>query len=207
MGFSADSVVNTKIKPSSKELEILNDQSFLQLKASVSKKIISYLAEIEKELKIEISSCSFNFPANTLIQAGKISKGEKYRGLPYFVLDYPRLFTQKEVFALRTMIWWGNEFSCTLHIGGRQLQLLTEKHILNISRAKDLFFCIGNTPWEYHYEHSNYKKISDLTINEIKTHLAQNEFIKISRFINIQNWKMYKSFALESFARFLMLLE
>ena len=48
----------------------------------------------------------------------KISKGENYRGLPYVMLDYPRLFGREEVLAIRTFFWWGHGFSVTLHLKG-----------------------------------------------------------------------------------------
>lgn len=192
---------------SSSELEILADRSFLQLKEAISKKIVKQLAEIENELKQVVKTSNFDFPTSAFTQSGKISKGENYRGLPYFILDYPRLFTKKETFAFRAMLWWGHEFSCTLHIGGEQLGLLDDHHIRKIHDAKDLYFCIENSPWEYHFESDNYCLMSELTLEEIKTHMAKNKFIKISRYIPVKAWDSYKSFTLESFARYLILLD
>ena len=40
----------------------------------------------------------------------KISRGEQYLGLPYVMLDYPRIFSKENVFAIRTFFWWGNYF-------------------------------------------------------------------------------------------------
>ena len=62
--------------------------------------------------------------------SAKISKGENM-GLPWVMLDYPRLFGQEDVLAIRTMFWWGHCFSVTLHLKGRYygayLPLLRER--------------------------------------------------------------------------------
>ena len=34
------------------------------------------------------------------------------------MLDYPALFKKDEIFALRTMFWWGNFMSITLLLSG-----------------------------------------------------------------------------------------
>jgi hypothetical protein len=49
---------------------------------------------------------------------GKISRGENYQLLPYIILDYPSYFSRNNIFAVRTMFWWGNFFSITLHLSG-----------------------------------------------------------------------------------------
>ncbi|MEP0368064.1 MAG: hypothetical protein ABJN36_19505 [Cyclobacteriaceae bacterium] len=193
--------------PSSEELQVLADVTFLSLKDSVSKKIIASLASIERELHKEIEASAFPFPNHAFLRSGKISKGENYRGLPYFILDYPRLFTQTEVFAFRTMLWWGHEFSCTLHLGGKQLERISPKILNDISLDTDIFFCVKDNPWEYHFEKDNYLKSNELSADQMQSYISKNNFMKISRCISINEWKKFKSYTLETFARFLMLLD
>ena len=40
-----------------------------------------------------------------ILPSPKIAKGENYLGLPYVILDYPRIFGKEDVFAFRTMFW------------------------------------------------------------------------------------------------------
>ncbi|MEQ8878169.1 MAG: hypothetical protein RLQ12_00980 [Cyclobacteriaceae bacterium] len=96
--------------PTQEEIKILSDKRFLIVKQQLADKIITQLAEIERVLHKAINSSSFNYPEGTFIRSGKISKGENYRSLPFFILDYPRMFTKENAFAFRTMLWWGNEF-------------------------------------------------------------------------------------------------
>ena len=76
------------------------------------------LSQSERQLKALISASDFEFPSNAFLKAGKISKGDSYLDLPYFVLDYPRLFSKEDVFAYRVMVRWGHEISFTFHLGG-----------------------------------------------------------------------------------------
>lgn len=205
LGIRIDSMVEST-DPSTEELEVLSDVKFLSLKDTVSKKIIASLAAIERELHREIESSNFPFPKHTFLRSGKISKGENYLGLPYFVLDYPRLFTQTEVFAFRTMLWWGHEFSCSFHLSGKQLERITPNILKGISLDRDTFFCINDNPWEYHFGKDNYIKSNELSADQMQSHIATNNFMKISRCISINEWERFKSHTLETFARFLTLL-
>jgi len=195
------------IKPTPEELTILADEDFLKHKNSLSQKIISYMAQIERAIHRKIDELPFQFPDGTFLKAGKISRGEQYRQLPYFILDYPRLFTQKEVFAFRTMLWWGNHFSCTLHLAGNTLHKHKEQLLERILQTKDLYFCVNKQPWEYHYDSTNYLPADKLTIAQMMEHIKNNNFVKISNKISVQDWEQFEAFTLKSFERFLLLVK
>ena len=86
----------------------------------------------------------------------KISKGENYRGLPWVMLDYPRFFGREEVFAIRTMFWWGHAFSTTLHLKGKYRELylpVIEKHWAVLA---DAGFRVGVSEDEWQHEHGDH---------------------------------------------------
>lgn len=188
---------------SGEQIAILSDTRFLQVKNELSEIIIANLSGIERKLSELIRELPFHYPEGTFLKGGKISKGEQYRGLPYYILDYPRLFTQHDVFAFRTMLWWGNHFSCTLHLQGDLLIQRVEGIIERIGSEKNLFFCINTHPWDYHYEKDNYLPVAELTKQEILSHVSNNGFIKISDFIPVTAWSQFESFTINNFARFL----
>lgn len=192
--------------PTGEELAVLANREFLLLKNSLTEKIIAHLSDIERGLHHQIKDLDFAFPEGTFLKAGKISKGEQYRSLPYFILDYPRLFTQKEVFAFRSMLWWGNEFSCTLHLRGSFLESHKTQIIDNIFGERSLYICVKDHPWEYHFEKDNYLKVSTLTKEELSGYVLQKEFLKISDYLPVTEWEQYKSFTLKTFVRFLRYL-
>ena len=86
-------------------------------------------------------------------KSGKISKGENYLGLPYAILDYPAIFKKENVFAIRTMFWWGNFFSITLHISGRKrMREINISKLVENLREKNFLFCINKKEWEHNFD-------------------------------------------------------
>lgn len=192
--------------PTQEELKILTDRRFLIVKQQLSEKIIAQLAEIERKLHKVLNDSTFDFPEGTFVRAGKISKGENYLSLPYFILDYPRLFTKENVFAFRTMLWWGNEFSCTLHIAGNTLKALKGTLLARLKKEKKLFFCIQENPWDYHFERSNYVPLEELSTKQIENHIETHDFVKLSDKIPLDNWDEFENFSLTTWKRFVKLL-
>ena len=139
---------------------------------------------------------------------GKISKGENYQQLPFVVLDYPKLFTDKSVFSFRTMFWWGNFFSITLHLGGRALENYRHNLIKNIDSLKNtgIYICTNSTPWEYHYKKDNYVLIDEMENASLHEILENKDFIKLSRKIGLTEFKGVVEFCRESFSSFLTVL-
>lgn len=188
------------------ELTIIQDTSFLLAKQEVTKKLIELLTETERQLHQIILDSGFSFPANAFVQSGKISKGENYLGLPYLLLDYPRLFSQQEVWAYRVMVWWGHELSCTLHLAGNCLHHYSPSQFQRLTGESDLYFCVNNSPWEYHFEQQNYMPISALSTDEINAHMQRNDFIKLAFKTPLSHPETFNSFILKNFARFLKYL-
>jgi len=80
------------------------------------------------------------------------------------------------------MFWWGNFFSVTLHLSGDPKTRLQEKILKNIALLdqQGFFLCINENEWEHHFETENYKKISDLTLQEIEERIYKMHFLKIA---------------------------
>lgn len=178
---------------SAHELEIIHDLQFLRTKASVSAKIHDLLMATRHGIESTLSRVNPLDIQKGLLKQGKISKGENYLGLPYQVLDYPAYFSKTDTFAFRTMFWWGNFFSSTLHLEGLSHQLYKQKFIDNLDRlsTQEIYICTGDTPWQYHYETDNYQL---LTIDH-QDHINKNSFLKLSKKIELNRWKELPDFA------------
>jgi hypothetical protein len=84
----------------------------------------------------------------------KVSRGENYRGLPWVMLDYPRVFGRVDVLAIRTMFWWGHGFTVTLHLKG-MYQALCVPVIRERRAALDAAgFHVGVHADEWRHEHT-----------------------------------------------------
>jgi hypothetical protein len=83
-----------------RELVLIQDQEFLLAKARASAKIYNLLSKTRQELKKLIEKSSLTNEQKSAFKTHKISRGENYMGLPYQVLDYPAIFSQKDTFCL-----------------------------------------------------------------------------------------------------------
>ncbi len=187
-----------------KELLIIQDTDFLLTKATVLEKITELLGQTREELKGCVENSNFSFPKGTDINNGKISKGENCKNLPYMVLDYPALFTTKIVFTYRTMFWWGNFFSASLHLEGIALNYYRNSITLNLDNLlmKDVYIGVGDTPWQYHYEDDNY-----ILLNEDHSDFITNcKFLKLSKKLELKKWKDVPEFSTNFFELVLSVL-
>ena len=194
----------------SQQLEYLHDTEFLLTKRKISLQLQQLLAQTEQVLvKYVKEDRHSTIPEHCLVAAGKISRGENYRGLPYLVLDYPRLLKQEDIFSYRTMVWWGNFFSCTLHLQGISMDTYRQNiHTSLLSLHGSLaetYLCTQQSPWEYHYKKENYQLIGDLSKEEISATL-EKDFIKVSRKMALKDYRQLPEFALHAFKDFLSLL-
>jgi len=179
---------------SEREKEVLSDVDFILTKRKIFSKILSTLEEFKNEL-IQLTG---NLEPNHLIRDymdkyPKISRGENYGGLPYFILDYPRVFNKNESFAIRSMLLWGNFFSFTLHVSGDIKEKISKKVIANKNSYNDYFCCVNETPWEYHYNKDNYLLIRNLTQNELDEIINSKSFLKISLPYNLSDFANLKT--------------
>lgn len=129
-------------------------------------------------------------PPETRNLPPKISKGEQYRGLPYLILDFPRLFAKQDVFACRTMFWWGHYFSFTLHLKGVYRDRYLE-HVVNgydLLRQESFHVCTGDAEWEHHLEQPHYVPVNSWNEDEFAEHLHKGSLLKLARSFPLQEW-------------------
>lgn len=172
----------TKIQLLPFEIELLSNADLILTKNAILQKLKHFLEELQLKQQAIIKKHISGFPEEILEIIPKISKGENYKGLPWLVLDYPRHFEQENIFAIRTMFWWGNFFSTTLHASGRYQRRLQEKIISKHEQLckEDIYLCISADEWEHHFEESNYKKIKDLSSIEAEKIIIEKSFLKLA---------------------------
>ena len=163
------------------------------------------LSTTRQQLKSIIDSSKLSPEQRAVFKTDKISKGENYLGLPYHVLDYPAFFSQKDTFAFRTMFWWGNFFSCTLHLEGQFLDHLRRKVIEHLSTLEEnkMYLCVGDTPWQYHFGSDNYKLISHNDAEFIE----KCQFLKLSKKIELERYETLPKFAGEILSSLLNIMD
>jgi hypothetical protein len=166
------------------ELRCLQDTRFLRTKAGALKKVQQLLNQTHEELQQWVATYPRTFPKEVQARVGKISRGENYRGYPYLVLDYPRRFGQDDVFALRTMFWWGHYYSITFQLGGASWHRYRPAVQRNLPQlvGTSTWLCVNNDPWQHHRRPDNYRPLDTLSAEEQQNHVAQANFMKLARF-------------------------
>jgi len=169
---------------SDKELSMIEDKDFLITKINIISEIENLLYNTKARLTDVTERKNYSFLSKPEFKKGRVFKGEYYRELPFVTLDFPSIFEKQNVFAYRTMFWWGNFFSATLHLQGKYLEQHRTKLLSNFDMLlhQDIYICVGETPWEYHYGKDNYVKSSE----KHKEIIENSPFIKLSKRIPLE---------------------
>lgn len=180
----------TKIDLSDYEAAMLRDENIILTKRAALKKVEDFLgSQVDK---IQLAFMGLKSVMDEPLQSAipKISRGENYRGLPWIILDYPAVFSKKDVFALRSFFWWGNFFSIYLHISGRylaQFQKCIIEHLKN--EPGEFFLLVNEDPWQHHFEEATYKRISVMERGYIDSFVHSVTHLKLALRFDLDNWE------------------
>ena len=172
------------------ERALVVNAEWLYLKNNVLQKVMTLMGQLQLALEAHPVTGAFPFPEHTLKAGGKISRGERYKELPYVILDYPRFFTRDNIFAFRTMFWWGHYFIATLHLAGEE----KERYGNAIASAWQQLAAhqfqvyLQEDPWLHDLEDGNYKLISAIPVLEFKQLIARRPFIKLAKPYSFEEW-------------------
>jgi len=177
----------SKIQLSTTERELMQNAGIILTKNRVLGKMRVLLEEVQEQQtgfvkKEQLTNEIFTVPA-------KISKGENYLGLPYLILDYPRQSSGNNFFFIRTMFWWGNFFSCTLHLAGKSKEIFKTRIAESYPRLKNYYIGTTDDQWVHHIEEPNYQKIEDLTPEKFLENCRRFEHVKIAGKYSLKEWE------------------
>lgn len=179
-----------KIQLSAEELQLVQNAQWLLTKNIIIEKVYTLFGELATENRQWVQEQPAFLPGEILLLSPKISRGEKYKGLPYVMLDYPRCFGKENVFAIRTFFWWGNFFSITLHLKGKYQRLLLpslQKHWPLLS-ANHFQLSITGDEWEHDLNGGNFSPIQDSVTKNLALKLTSAAYIKLSCPVALSRW-------------------
>jgi hypothetical protein len=123
-------------------------------------------------------------------------------------LDYPRHFKPENIFAIRTLFWWGNFFSITIHVSGKAKKDL-EKNLVNgysSFKKNGFYISIHEEEWQHHFEEENYQPVESIPQQEFEKIINEKSFVKIANKIELDKWEQTEEFLLESFKEIVQLI-
>ncbi|MBI3717224.1 MAG: hypothetical protein HY252_01325 [Sphingobacteriales bacterium] len=178
----------TKIQLSSVEKELVQNSDWILTKRSIIEKVYTLFGDLSEKYTAIVDKA--DLPIEIKSASPKISRGENYHGLPYVVLDYPRVFDKENVFAIRTLFWWGNFFSSTVHVKGKyknQFANVIQSNYQQLS-ATGYAVCINDDEWDFRFTENNFKSINELSVSEWEHIITAGTFIKLSIKIPLTQW-------------------
>jgi hypothetical protein len=191
----------SKIHLSSAEMELMQNAEIILTKNRILEKIRTLLEEVQDQQSGFVKTNHLN---NEIFKVSpKISKGEKYLGLPYLILDYPRQSSENNFFFIRTMFWWGNFFSCTLHLANHSKEIFKDRVIQSYPQLKDFYIAISHDQWSHHLEETDYRRIDSLTKGQFQKTCESLGHIKIAGRHSLTEWEIAPVKLLEKWKFFL----
>ncbi|MBO9200426.1 MULTISPECIES: hypothetical protein [Niastella] len=188
-----------KIQLSADELSLVQNAGWLLTKNTIIEKVYHLFGDIAHQARDNFNANPGILLPEVLIPSPKISKGENYGGLPWVMLDYPRLFNRQDTFAIRTLFWWGHFFSVTLHLKGAykkqfQQNLLTNLPVL---AGRQFYLCVSEDEWRHEFEEDNYRLLTQLNSSAVEEILLANDFCKLSAKISLPQWNRSKDLIID----------
>lgn len=188
-----------KIHLSAFEMELVNNTNWIFTKHIIMDKVYHLFGQLNDEYKKIIAQENGILPLTFQKSGGKISRGEKYNGLPYLILDFPATFSKENIFAVRTMFWWGNFFSISLHLSGEHY-----KQWINVAgsfiflKEKNFSVCVNESEWDHDFHSFNFIAARELGEEDI-SNICGKSFFKIAKKIDLANWESVPLFLKQSF--------
>ena len=167
-------------------MRLVGDPGWILTKNSIIGKVVGMFAGLSEEWRgagLRMQDGAGMRPAAVPLTEPKVSKGENYKGLPYVMLDYPRVFGKEDVCAIRTMFWWGHAFSVTLHLKGKYLDMFLPVIRGRAAELSAAGFEVGiaEDEWEHAHTPDTYKPF------EGKENIAL-PFLKLSARCGLEHW-------------------
>ncbi|MBS1932809.1 MAG: hypothetical protein JST96_02345 [Bacteroidetes bacterium] len=177
-----------KIHLSEDELLLLQNAEWVLTKNKIIQKVYDLFGALAASMQEKLKNK--NLPEAVLTSTPKISRGENYKGLPYVMLDYPRVFGKENVFAIRSFFWWGNYFSITLHLKGDYKRIFIDVIQRNIQElsTNHFFLAASDDEWKHEIDDQSHISLPNADANQLQQIFTTKDFLKLSAKIGFAEW-------------------
>lgn len=176
---------SSKVTLSPQEWALVLDPSFILTKNLVIEKVYTLLGQVALSYQQITAALPEAYQGDWLQWTPKISRGEKYRELPWVMLDYPRKYTPADTHAIRSFFGWGSEFSIHLILQGasRDRWLNNARHWIETAHS-EWMIDMSDDPWQHHRDQQRCVPLCTTSLEE----LNRRPFIKYSCWLPLTKW-------------------
>lgn len=167
----------------SHELERLQDRDFLLTKKVIDEKVTALLLATQQRLAAHVTHRNIALPEKISLHLRKISKGENYEALPYWVCDFPAFLNKDDIWTFRIVVWWGNEVSLSLILKGKFKEDCP--HLSFQPKADDIFYSVHSDPWMLELKTPNCLSLTKENEMYITNHFRTSDFVKLSQSLEL----------------------
>ena len=194
---------SAKIRLSEEEQNLVMNGDWILTKNKVLDQITGFLATLQLSQADWVGEHASLLPDEVWAVPAKLSKGEQYLGLPYRVLDYPRLFSGADMFAVRTLFWWGHYFTVNLILGGIWKQQTCDALIASFQalQGREIYICTGSDPWIHRISTEDYRDLATLSRVEWEKIIREQAFVKLTTRHELTDWEHLDERLLADFER------
>ena len=168
------------------EMNLLTDGAWILTKNGIIAKVSQGMGRLAARMQESVRLQTPCLPASLVLSNAKISKGENYGGLPYVMLDYPKVFGRTDILAIRTFFWWGRFCSICLHVKGiYQPHLLHTFSSLQTTLAEHAFLISATgDEWNHDLTGNGYQPLHGMSVAA----LQNASFLKIAARVDLAQW-------------------
>lgn len=175
----------SKVTLSPQEWALVQDPAIILTKNLVIEKVYALLGQVAlayREITTELPAA---YQGDWLQWTPKISRGEKYRELPWVMLDYPRQYSVQDTHAIRSFFGWGSEFSIHLILQGesRDRWFNNARHWIETAQP-EWMIDMSDDPWQHHRDEQRCVPLYKLSEEEVML----RPFIKYSCWQPLTAW-------------------
>ncbi len=165
------------------DLDLLHNSEFLLRKNRVMYDIVHYLGHTGNALMVE-ETMQWLFQQ---LPSCKVTRGEQYKGLPYVVLDIPRL-PSGDFAALRTVFWWGYGWNINLLVQGADI---VQRWLADLNnREVGPVWVKCNDLWDNDHRAGGYTEIKDkAALREYLSEAGEVKSLRLLRYLPIEDGK------------------
>ncbi len=197
----------SKVTLSIAERRLVTDANIILTKNSIIEKVYLLFGQLAVQYQQQSRHLAAAFPGIFGLHP-KISRGEKYRDLPWVMLDYPRCFDkQKGQLAIRSFFWWGNYFSIQLQVSG-----IYKKKFLDVLPGWQPIpgtWLGGFTTdaWDYELPNPHWKSLFNDAGETNESASDEDHILKLAKKIPIDEWENVEKLLGEYFSQLIQLTD
>ncbi len=169
------------VKWSVRDISMMNVTEVFARKPGILKKAEAQLTLLKESIELLLPEYASALPAEANIQKWQIARGENHKNFPFISLDIPQYFSKTEMFAFRTLFWWGHYLGFALILKGEKLPDYIKRliELKNGEEWNDVYFSTAQTPWEWDME--SCKKTQETKDDTIEEIISRIQYLKLCR--------------------------